>query len=1025
MTLRPGELFAERYLSKLTRGAGSTGIVYQAQDQRLERLVALKMMHEELAQRPAFQRQFEQEAHLLARLSHPAIITLFDFNSEPQPHLVMPYYDDNLSDYLLKNGNNVYEIVEIGIQIGQALSYLHTTTGKIHGDVKPENILLKRLTTGQYQAVLTDFGLSQLQGAGMSGTPTYMSPEQCLQQETNGRSDIYSLGVVLYELFAKHPPFVAETPEAARQYHNAQTPLPSLARSRPDLPHELVGVIMTMLAFNAGERYEDALTAVNALRAAQPSSTFTPPPPQPALPLTDAPSSLPNLLPTGTHLSISQQLPRQIQLNKSQTPLVIGSNPKELGTHIVLRGAEVAPKHAELHFEANTWFVFPLDKEKPIYLNGDRIYDRVPWEEYKTLQIGTHFLRLNLAEETLESGRSFDVALNPSRLEIQPGSKQRVEVIIRNGSKLRGYYQIKTIPPPAAQTDPETIAPTDWLIIKHNGIPVIAGEHAILPLDIDVPADAVPGNYCFAVAGEALATDDGTVTAVGYFLVSQTADFAVKVSSTELLENQVCWVSIENEGNLPHDFMLTLSDMEQELLFGLVPEQQTPATLRTNGRSPSPTNGNSSYAIPTAQSVGGLRSLPFLRSFFDPLRQNWLSRLWRRASSQVRYVRGLGRYLPNAPRLTTEIDTDITTLPPAFFHPPRLYTRLEEVVAIAPHHTKRVGFVVEAKERPFTARYPQNHAFTLSVRAGADKEDSRAATVSIQPRHNFRAIAVLTALLIALPLVLWLLLVLANSDLRQLRAAAAALAAENLDGDENNSGAEVLLQTDPEQPPATQTPTPIPFTTPIAIALATPAPSPTATLPTQLFSVGSDDGYLVMSGKQVAVFADEPVLRVGDTATNGAARAIVSFNTSAITSDTDIRTVELFFWPDTPPEDQEPINVANVLQKLGSYLYADMAPGGFGSGRGLGLDDFSAQTDAIGLQIATMETAPNGVQVRLRFGEQQDAVIAALQQYDTVEFRLYFLLPSNENDIEEQYVLVSGDSEDEEKRPYLEITYGR
>jgi hypothetical protein len=188
--------------------------------------------------------------------------------------------------------------------------------------------------------------------------------------------------------------------------------------------------------------------------------------------------------------------------------------------------------------------------------------------------------------------------------------------------------------------------------------------------------------------------------------------------------------------------------------------------------------------------------------------------------------------------------------------------------------------------------------------------------------------------------------------------------------------------------------------------------------------MGSDDGYLVMSGKQVAVFADEPVLRVGDTGKNGAARAIVSFDTSAITSETDIRSVELFFWP-VEPEDKQAIAIGDVFAGLGNYLYADMAPGGFGRSRGLGQDDFSAQTDEIGLQIATMEAAPNGVQVRLRFNDKQDAVIAALQQYDTVEFRLYFLLPSNENDTEEQYVLVSGDSEDVEKRPYLEITYGR
>lgn len=1027
MSLKPRERFADRYLHKLTRGAGNTGVVYQVEDLRLQRLVALKTMHEELVQNALFQKQFEQEAHLLAKLSHPSIIALYDFNSQPEPHLVMPYYEDNLRDYLLKNGHSIYEIVDIGIQIGQALSYLYTTTKKIHGDIKPENILLKPLTKGQYLAVLTDFGLSQLQDAEKGGTPTYMSPEQCLQQQTDGRSDIYSLGVVLYELLAKHPPFVAETPEAARRHHHARTPFPSLARSRPDLSNELVEVIMTMLAPNPEDRYGDALTAVNALRAAQPSPTnITNDPLQPPAPVANTPLQTPEQSPTGTHLSISQQFPRQIQLDKTQARLIIGSNPKELGTHIVLRGAEVAPRHAELYYQGDRWFISPLDKEKPIYLNGEPIYTEAPWEAYKTLQIGTHFLRLNLAEETVESSRSFDVALTPSQLEGKLGGKQKVEVIIHNGSKQRGYYQIKVVPPPDTAVK-ESIVPAEWLMIRHNGIPVVANDRAMLPLELSVPANATPGNYCFAIEGEALATNDSAVTAVGYLVISQETDFAVAVSSTDLLENQVCWVSITNAANSPHSFALTLSDMEQELLFGLVPEEKTPTLPPTNGRSASPPTVDN-FSPPAAQSISGIRSLPFLRSFFDPLRQNWVSRLWRRITSQVRYVRGLRRYLPDAPRLIAERDEGVAILPAAFFHPPKLYTKLEKLVTIPPQQTARVGFAVEAKERPFTARHPQNHAFTLNVHATADiertRDNRRAATVTIQPRHRFGTVAIFTGLLIALPLLLVLLLWLGNSDLRQRRAAAAALAAENPDGGEN-SGAEVLLRTDPTQPPATPTFTPMPFTIPIPIALATSAPSPTATLPTQLFSQGSDDGYLIMSGKQITIVSDDPVLRVGDTAANGAIRTIVSFDTSAITSDTPIRTVELFFWPAAPPDDGEAIDVANVLQQLGNYLYADMAPGGFGNGRGLGPDDFSAQTDAVGLQIAQLQTAPNGVQVRLLFNKNQEAVIAALQQYDTVEFRLYFLLPSNENDTEEQYMLVSGEEENGDKRPYLEITYGR
>ncbi|MEZ4514868.1 MAG: FHA domain-containing protein, partial [Chloroflexota bacterium] len=724
-----------------------------------------------------------------------------------------------------------------------------------------------------------------------------------------------------------------------------------------------------------------------------------------------------------SHLSISQQLPRQIQLKKDRPNLVIGSDPQTLGTDIVLRGSGVAPKHAELLFEANNWSVIPLDKEKPVYLNGQQIYDRTLWEEYKTLQIGTHFLRLNLAEETLEKVRSFDLALSASRVEIQPNSKQRVEVVIQNNAKQRGYYQIKAVsPPPSSETG--TLIPDGWLNIKHNGTPILPGEQATLPVDIAIPADAKANTYWYAIEADSLATNDGSLTVVGTVVVSTRADFAVQVNSTQLLENQVCWLSITNQGNQEQVFYFTLSDMEQELLFGLVPKDKVPAASSENGRS-QPTRSGTPFTIPPAQSaLGGFRSLPFLRTFFDPLRQNWLSRWWRRAQSQVRYVRGLGRYLPNAPQPTAQLDQATTPLPPAFFYPQEYYSRVEEGITIASQSTERIGFVVEAKERPFTARYAQNHAFTLNVRAGIHgQENSRAATVTIQPRYSFKATAAVLSLLALLPLLLWLFIALSNSNLRQLRADARAFAALNLDGDSPDNGAEVLLFTDPKYPPATETPTPIPFTTSIAILVPTPPLTPTATLPTQLFSVAGNDGYLVMRGKQVTIFANEPVLHVGDTADNGAARAIVSFDTSAITNDTNIRSVELFLSP-VEPTDENAKPIGKVFEELGSYLYADMAPGGFGFDLGLGQGDFSAQTGEIGLQIAQLTMAPNGVQVLLRFGNNQGKVIAALQQHDVVEFRLYFLLPSNEDDSEAQYVLVSGDSTDEEKRPYLEITYG-
>ena len=228
----------ERYAIERELGRGGMATVYLAQDRRHDRPVAIKVLRQELAAAIGAER-FAREIRLLARLRHPFILPLHDSGeANGQLYYVMPYIDgESLGARLGRTGRlAVREAVEITREIADALSYAHGE-GVVHRDVKPENILLTR----QGHAMLADFGIARggLTAAGEDdrvtrvgsavGTPTYMSPEQVTGEEVTGLSDIYSLGVTLFEMLAGRPPFVADTPAARVALKHLTAPVPTLA----------------------------------------------------------------------------------------------------------------------------------------------------------------------------------------------------------------------------------------------------------------------------------------------------------------------------------------------------------------------------------------------------------------------------------------------------------------------------------------------------------------------------------------------------------------------------------------------------------------------------------------------------------------------------------------------------------------------------------------------------------------------------------------------------------------------------
>jgi len=263
---------ADRYRIEGELGAGGMATVYLAHDLKHNRKVAVKVLRPELAAALGAER-FLREIEIAAGLSHPHILPVHD-SGEASGFLfyVMPYVEgESLRDRITREKQlPLDDALVLAREVADALSFAHAR-GVIHRDIKPENILLQ----GGH-AVVADFGIaravdaaggSQLTETGVSlGTPTYMSPEQAAgERDLDGRSDLYALGCVLYEMLAGQPPFTGPTVESVIHQHLAATP-PAITQLRPAVPAPVAGVLQRALAKNPADRFSPVAQFADALR---------------------------------------------------------------------------------------------------------------------------------------------------------------------------------------------------------------------------------------------------------------------------------------------------------------------------------------------------------------------------------------------------------------------------------------------------------------------------------------------------------------------------------------------------------------------------------------------------------------------------------------------------------------------------------------------------------------------------------------------------------------------------------------
>ncbi len=436
----------EHYQIEGVIGEGGMGTVYRAVDINLVRPVAIKVMHDQYAVKTTFQQRFQQEAQAAARLEHPSIVRVYHFGREEGLlYLVMELVPGlSLGTYMKQLAARkqvilLHETVQLMAQVADALGYAHRK-GVIHRDVKPDNIIVKQLNQSErpdeppLRAVMTDFGLAKLLEGGVEtkpgeilGTLAYISPEQLVGDSLDGRSDIYSLGIVLYQMATGKLPFVVRTPSEALKMHREQTP-PALREIQPGLPAKLDQIILRALQKEPEARYQTCaematdLRLVTEMMVTEDDAVLPDVSQSSVVSMVVELDSNPNLANTNRWLGEEEVRPAGhdclLISREGEEPEVyvlykrsftIG---RSQGNDIVLVGNKVSRWHARLSYAEGQWHIADSDSTNGTYLQGRRLgLDEVrSWRVDQIVRIGPFFLRLERVSDVPKPALKDDVA---------------------------------------------------------------------------------------------------------------------------------------------------------------------------------------------------------------------------------------------------------------------------------------------------------------------------------------------------------------------------------------------------------------------------------------------------------------------------------------------------------------------------------------------------------------------------------------------------------------------------------------
>jgi serine/threonine protein kinase len=605
-----------RYKLVKLLGEGGMGAVFKGFDLTLQRDVAIKIMHPHFARTPNFQERFLQEARTAARLDHPGVVKVFDFgHSQSQLYIVMEFIPgDNLGKMLRdlkKEGKWIVlpEAIEIIRQVSLALDYAHKQ-GVLHRDIKPDNIMLKPRKTEvlPYTPVVTDLGLAKLAGSavvtqeGVSmGTPAYMAPEQALGDPTDERSDVYSLGVLLFELATGKLPFPAKTLTEAIRYHTKEEP-PAPRSIRSDLPEELEKIILKAMAKEPDQRFNDSGNLADALKnVLSPSKeeAYQPTSVEGAVSLVTqyqqslvekrGDSILEEFAPPSDlsqdKIQVMSEGSPTASYNIDKAGMTIG---RSADCQIVITDPQASRSHAKIEFRDGNYHVLDLNSTNGTYLDNARLLPGISevWTPDKALRIGDTWFRLLTADATsrppavsgMQPMRSFRQAtsVDPNMVLSSPG-QGKVGVYMENSNLSTEAGGVTTVSlvllNQGAVVDHFHIVisgmPQEWIPNKPKPVQLMPGEQQPVTITIQVPrqAESRAGKYNISFRVYSQSVPDQTVEVKGSLTVGVFSSFNADFYPKKIRTGQTARLTVNNRGNARETYNVAFRDRADELIF--------------------------------------------------------------------------------------------------------------------------------------------------------------------------------------------------------------------------------------------------------------------------------------------------------------------------------------------------------------------------------------------------------------------------------------------------------------------------
>ena len=597
-------------------GRGGMGAVYRGHDLSLARDVAIKVMNPHYTSDQGFQDRFRQEARAIASLNHQGIVQVFACGQDLDVlYIVMDHVAGQTLDAWLRHLAQESKIVDLRDslrlvrQVALALHYAHER-GILHRDVKPANILLRPVDPAlreadelPFQPILTDFGLAKLaegsvhtQTGVTMGTPAYMSPEQCLGRTPDRRSDVYSLGIVLYELTTGVPPFEIKSLTEAIRCHTQQPPPPPRTRN-PDLPVEVENTVLRALGKRPADRYTTAREMADALRmtiANLPDGVIVAPVHAPAyapVPATGDEDTAVSDLSFDGELVVMQNGEQAQRLSlRGKTMLTIGRTDDN---DLCLPGAKVSRKHARLEFDGRGIAVVDLQSTNGTFLGDTRLLPGVPqpWTPGVLLLIGDSELSLQggavhatgesspgqtvLSEPEPTDGGRISVSTVQFTLKVAPGAQVSATFTATNAGAQVDHFE----------TSVHGI-PSEWVIETPPVVRLLPNDRQELSVTFCPPRtpQSRAGNYPFTIDITSQANARQSVQIRGSLRITAYHEFTVDLQPQKQtgVSEGTFDLQLENGGNIDLDVHLQASDLEQGCVYAFSPAH---ATVPAGGQS--------------------------------------------------------------------------------------------------------------------------------------------------------------------------------------------------------------------------------------------------------------------------------------------------------------------------------------------------------------------------------------------------------------------------------------------------------